>query len=378
MPIVGRFVKVDKARKKRRVSRVPVNVNSQTVEALNRATEAAVVANLSGGMRTFRRDVAKMELDTAFNAKDYRTLTQTTAWKAADAGLKKAAGRLSGLVPQTQAEVMRGVVGGTSGNAATDARFNQPIDFDAAFGRGKAKVRVPEAVAGPLSRRSDATNPRLAPHTVERRQKYMTDLFMPQREEVQRIAAQAGKSLGARMDGIRGVLKPEDKYVVGEALSYRIGLNRIQTASLDRQEAKDRKDGLTEDSIKANLEKRSEAMLQDRCKTIAVTEAKAAGGAAQIESWLAMQEQGLIGPNAEAVWHVAWEECCPDICRPVDGVHVKLGEAWTLGNGKLCSVPGTAHPRCRCLASLYDPDLDDGDTGRNLAAFPERGELDDD
>jgi hypothetical protein len=377
MAIRGRFARIDKARDKRRVSRIPVSVNSQTIDGLNRAVERAVRANLSGGITTFRQDVAKMQLDAAFNAKDYAALRKTTAWAKAEGALGKAAARLSGVVPQTQSEVMRGVVGGVGGAAATDPTFTQPINFDEAFGRKPARVRVPAPAADPLERRIDATNPRLAPHTLERRQKYLTDLFMPQREDMQRIAVQAGKTMRQRADDIKGVLRPEVDDIVGQRLAMHIGLNREQSRSLFMAEENDRKAGVPEDQIDRNLKAKSDKMLDTRAMTVAVTEARAASGRAQIEAWLAMQEQGLIGPNAMAVWHVAWEEACPNICKPVDGVRVALGEAWTMGNGSKCDAPGTAHPRCRCLASLYDPDVDDDDTGRNADAFVPEGYFDD-
>lgn len=377
MAVRGRFARIDKARDKRRVSRIPVSVNSQTVDGLNRAIERAVRANLAGGITTFRNDVAKMQLDAAFNAKDYAALRQTQAWRTAETSLSKAAAQLSGVVPQTQSEVMRGIVGGTTGSAATDPTFTQPLNFDEAFGRKPTRVRVPKPAADPLERRMDASNPRLAPHTLERRQKYLTDLFMPQREDMQRIAAQAGKTMRRRADEIKGVLRPKVDDIVGQRLSLHIGLNREQSRNLFMAEERDRKAGVPEDQIDRNLKVKSDKMLETRAMTVAVTEARAASGMAQIEAWLAMQEQGLIGPNAMAVWHVAWEEACPNICKPVDGVRVALGDDWTMGDGSKCSAPGTAHPRCRCLASLYDPDVDDDNTQRNADAFVPKGYFDD-
>lgn len=387
MPVIGRFSRIDKARKKRRVTRVPVNVNKDTVEALNKAVENAVRASLVGGITTLRKGVAKMQLDTAFNAQDYTKLRKTTAWQKAEASLTKAAKHLSGIVPdsvahtvgRTAEDVRRGVVAGVGGAAAQDTDYTQPIDFDAAFGRKSRGPKVPKATADPLSRRVDASNPRLAPHTLKRRDKYLQDLILPQREDIMRIASDRTRSMRERQGDIKDVLRPVPDEDISDAVAVRIGLNRMQVRALDKAEAADRDAGLSDTQVDRNQRARSDKMLEQRCATIATTESRAASGSAQVEAWLALQDQGLIGPNAMKVWHLAWEQACPEVCRPVDGVMVALADDFILGNGKPCFAPGQAHPNCRCLCSLYDPDVDDdvtvdGRIARNPRAFPQADE----
>lgn len=373
--MVGRFRRIAKARDKRRVSRVPVNVNDDTVEGLNKAVENAVRANLAGGMTTFRRDVAKMQLDVAFNAQDYRALRQTKAWAKAEQSLSKAAAKLSGIVPQTQAHVLRGAGRGTSGSAKGDSSFTRPINFDEAFGRKPERVRVPKPAADPLERRMDATNPRIARHTQKRMQDYLSKLTLPTQKNIQDIIAQNVKSTKERSLLVRQALRPQP----AQALSFRIGLQPRQINALDRLEETMAKAGQSQDQINGALRSRSDKMLQQRAELIAVTEARAASGNAQVEAWLAMQEQGMVGPNAQKVWHLAWEEACANICRKVDGVMVPLADEWTMGDGSKCYAAGSAHVACRCMQTLYDPDVDDdvttadGKIPRNADAFVPEG-----
>lgn len=294
-----------------------------------------------------------MQLDVAFNAKDYRALRQTKAWQSAEASMGRAASRLSGLVPQTQAKVLEGI--GSGGAAVSDPKFTQPLDFDAAFGRKPKSVRVPKPAADKLQRRMDATNPRIARHTQKRMQDYFKKLTLPSQKQMQSIIARNVKITAQRAKLVGEALRPDP----AGAASLRIGLRDDQVRSLDKLEDTLIASGQSPKQTQATLQATSDKMLAQRAQVIAVTEASAARANAQVEAWLALQEQGLIGPNATKQWVRGWEEICPNICAKVDGVAVPLADEWTLGNGKGCFAAGTAHPNCKCHMVLYDPDVDD-------------------
>jgi hypothetical protein len=113
---------------------------------------------------------------------------------------------------------------------------------------------------------------------------------------------------------------------------------------------------LSEKQIKEQISDRSDQMLEERAKMIAVTETRNASGAGQQASWEAAMEQGLIPEGARKEWILGWEMACPQICAPMRGKQVGVKQKWELklpgGKTKEVNVPSEAHPLCRCLATL--------------------------
>ncbi|RYF12789.1 MAG: hypothetical protein EOO40_00350 [Deltaproteobacteria bacterium] len=377
MPIIARLTPVQKARQKRRVARVPVNVNGKTIEGLNQAMESAVTADLLGGLTKFRGDVLKIELDKSFNAQDYAALKETVGWQAADKGIQAASDKLTAMVPQTAQAVRQGIAGGISGDAASDASFFGPMDFEHAFGPGAGPADAKPFEPDPqraLRRRTDATNPafgevqqeRITNAKGEQKKAYLSDMVLPKRQEVQRIV---------REGAAQGLTSQE----IAQNLSNVVGLREDQKAALTKF-----KQGLVADvntrgnKIPGLVAAKSRELLAQRCEMIAVTEARAASGYAQLASALAMQEQGLLGPKTVKIWQLGWEKACPNICRPADGQRRLLSEKFDLGGKRKADWGGQAHPNCRCSCSIFDPDVDDGPQGRDLGAFETEAEIDDD
>lgn len=358
--IVGRFRSPSKT-DRRRVSRVKLNVNHATVEALNRQMERAVQADLHSGITRFRRDIAKGQLDRAFNLQSYGQLMMALPYKHFDRATAKASRRVAAIIPTTAEAVRHGIAGGVRGGAAYDPLFTRPLNFDGAD-VAPAPSRRANYEADAFARRMDATNPQLYRHTAERKDKYLQDLILPSREQVFDIAGRAS-------------IEGWDTDTTTEALSQIVGLNGRQQVALNNKRTKLIEGGYDDAYISEQMQKQSDAYLAQRLQTIAVTEVRAATGAAQLEAWYAMQDQGLIGPDAQKQWVVGAEDACPKICFPIDGQIVPLREDFILGNGKPCAMGGLAHPRCRCSAIL----LDEGEepVGRNEAAFRSKEELED-
>lgn len=362
---------------KRRVRRIPVKADRRTkeglknIEAFNAMTERAVQADLHSGLTKFRGDVEKAQLDAAFNARNYKGLIEKIPWSKLDAHLAPAAQKLGGIIPQTHAQVRRGIVGGVTGNAADDPTFYKPIDFSG--GRHKDGATAKPKRLSAIERRTDLTNPRTAEARAGRVNDYLKGKFgltVEGRKRIQSIVADnalSGRGPGAAVDRISDALR---QTAVSREVRNQIGLNRQQVVALHNYEDDLKANsGHSAEKIDALVDKRSDALLADRAQLIAVTETRVAQGNAQVQAWLAMQEQGLIGPNSRKIWTLGWEHPCPDICEPADGVSVLLDEMFTLGKGVQAFAGGGGHPRCKCLMLLWDPDVDEETPERNKDAF---------
>lgn len=362
MPIVARFASVAKARRTARVSRIIAKPTPKRIEAMNRAMEHAVQADLFGGVMRFRRDMMKISMDRAFRDRDYTRLLQGLPWKSLATGTQAASLRLTQLAPRTKEQVALGVVRGTTGNAARDPKLTQPIDF------GDGHVVRP-VVGNPMQReaqlRTDARNPNIENHMASRKARYLQDLLAPQHAQAFQVLEQA------RQDG-------STAQQVAARLRDIVGLNPQQSQAVENARQALIKGGQFSDAaIDDKMAAQSERYLKQRCRTIAITETRAASGMAQLEAWFAMQDQGLIPQGARKQWVIGAEDACPKICEPVDGQIRDLRDDFTLGNGKPCRIGGLAHPLCRCSSILLYPEGDDdGDTSRNEAAFPTRDEID--
>lgn len=380
--IRARFKDIRKARRVGRVSRIKVDVNAKTVEAMNVAMEGAITADLVRGMRVFSQEVLKVEIDRAFNAKDYSELRESKAWTNAQSAVGRAADKLTSLVPNT-AEAVRSGIAPDKGNAAGDASFRGAINFDQLFGPGpgaqKPAEAPPKLAVDSMRRKMNADNPETQKLSRERTKKYLTDLVLPDRKEIQSIirgANTSGRDVTGERDSDTAQSQIYDKLsaLVGE----KAGLTERQRRGYDNLKASMLKDGPLSKPQKERLRDAADDYRLQRARVIAVTEVRAASATAQLEAWLAMQEEGLISPSAKKQWVLGWEEACPRICRPIDGQLRPLAEDFTLGNGKPCRAAGMAHPNCRCQMLLVDDDIDADTSGRDEGAFAAEGEYDDD
>jgi hypothetical protein len=84
-----------------------------------------------------------------------------------------------------------------------------------------------------------------------------------------------------------------------------------------------------------------------RAKTIARTEVMNSVGAGRMNAWTALQQSGLVAPDAKKIWLTAEDERVCDICRPLDNVEVPLNAQFP---GGIKTIP--AHPNCRCDVAL--------------------------
>lgn len=304
------LVQKAKAPKGPRVSRVPVDVTSENIEALNLEMEKAVAMDLATGLRRFKNDVPKADLDRAFNARSYHGLRETIPWDKLDARVQPAADTLRQVMDRTAAEAIAG-------------------------------ISHPEAA----EYLQTAANPKMDAFHAKRIDKFMQDLGQPARESIQEVANHATRT-GRNSERVASEIRDS------------LGLNPRQVRALANYRRKLEKDGMRPSHVDRLSDLYRERLLDHRAKTIAVTEVRQASNNAQIISWQAMQDDGVVEPTARKKWVLGWENACPNICRPMDGVEVAVGEHWKLPNGKLAMVPTDSHPNCRCYMALVTSDDD--------------------
>lgn len=301
---------VQKARapKGPRVSRVPVDVTSENIEALNTEMERAVSMDLATGLRRFRKDVPKASLDRAFNARSYHGLRETIPWTKLDDRVEPASDSLKQVMEETVRETVKGIA------SPERAEYLQ-----------------------------DAANPAMEAFHADRVDKFVQDLGEPARQSIQEVAAHATRT-------------GRDSEMVASEVRDSLGLNDVQVRALANYRRKLEKDGMRPSQVNRMAELYQERLLDQRAKAIAVTEVRQASNNAQIFAWQAMQEDGLVEAEARKRWVLGWENACPNICRPMDGVDVPVGEPWKLPNGKSAMVPTDSHPNCRCYMMLVTSD----------------------
>lgn len=84
-----------------------------------------------------------------------------------------------------------------------------------------------------------------------------------------------------------------------------------------------------------------------RARTIARTEVMSSVGNGRMNAWNALQQSGIVAPDAKKIWLTAEDERVCDICRPLDNVEVPLNVQFP---GGVRTTP--AHPNCRCDVAL--------------------------
>lgn len=294
---------------KRRVERGKFDVALDRIEALNAKMESAVSVDFVNGIIGFKRAVPKKKLDEAFQAKDYKKIMRVMPWE-----------KLQGAADTTVGSMQSAFV-----DAATHS-------VDGVERQANAELRW------------DASNPRTDKYYAGRKKQFMQDLKASTRDNIQTVVQNANRN------GLNS--KQVADQIVGS-----IGLNNRQTIAITNFENSLRASGVPDAKIKAQVDDRREAMLEQRAQMIAVTETRNASAAGQQAAWEAAMEQGLIPEDARKEWVLGWEQACPGICKPMRGVRVGVKDMWTLPNGKQVLCVNESHPNCKCSATLV---IDEG------------------
>jgi len=306
---IGKF-----PRSKKRVPRAKVDVTTRNVEAMTRRMESAVQLGFAQGIGRFKNNVAKIDLDRAFNARGYNGLMETIPWADLPGHMGKVAAALDEGMQGAHEHVIQSV----------------------------RKVR-PEY-------RQDGGNPRLGPRIKARQRQFMQDLDAETRTHIQTVAQRA-----ARTGASSAQVAQEIKDGLGlNQRQQRALLNYRKNLTADAQAGKRAYRG-----IDGLVDSYAQRLLQARAKTIAITESRQAAAGAQLAAWGAMMGDGVVEPHAHKRWVLGWPNACPEICYPMAGKEVRVDQPWKLPNGKLAMVPNDAHPNCRCYMSL---ETDDGDS----------------
>lgn len=291
-------------RRGRMVSRVPATPTRNRMEKLHLAMEKAVTADLVNGYTRFRLRVSKVDLDKAFRDGGYKGVIKAIPYDKLPEDMRAAA---KNIVKTRELAVKESIRG---------------------FRRAESRKYRP-----------DDKNPLLRPYTQARQEKYLTKLASEDKKVIARVTDAA----------IRTGATPAQ---LAETILPRIGLNERQGVALGNYEKGLKKTDLTDKQVKSLVKEKSEAMLERRALTIAITESRNAGANAQLATWLQMEADGLLGEDPVRIWNIADEQACPELCQPMDGKQIPLDGEWTLPNGKSIKVVTESHPNCRCIETL--------------------------
>ena len=126
-----------------------------------------------------------------------------------------------------------------------------------------------------------------------------------------------------------------------------VGLNERQAKAVANFERNLKAKGLKASLIDKKVGKYSEKLLDYRAYTIARHESLTAVNQGRFQSWRQMQDEGLLSPVQEHQWVTSKDERVCDICEPMDGDQVLIGESFTTGLGGSVEM-SPAHILCRC------------------------------
>lgn len=298
-----------------RVPRKKIIASERNIEKLNVRMEHAVRINFLDGIRQFKKKLAKISLDKAFNRGNYAAVRELFPWKDMGAHLDKAAETLA----DTTSEAVKHTV---------------------------------EAIESPhnVNYLMDRRNPRLAQALEDRRKMQLHNLTRPSMDAIHDIIAEnRSKGISAHQIARKVRQQLKDSFGLnkrqGDALAnYRAGLEGLHSPS----------------TIESMVKIRSEEMLEYRAKMIAVTETRVAANRAQLAAWHAMVQDGVLDPLQKRKWVLGAKDACDAVCKPMAGKVVGLNEPWILPGGREAMVVSESHPNCRCSQSLVltsDADL---------------------
>lgn len=199
--------------------------------------------------------------------------------------------------------------------------------------------------AGYLRTRFDLINLQAVAYANDRSAKLVTNISGQLEQTIQFLVA-ATTAGGDTVEGLARRLAPL------------VGLTEAQARAVERLAAGMADAGYTEAQIRKRVEAEAERRRKQRAKLIATTELADAATAGQAALWEQGFQTGTLDRDrARYRWIVTGDgKTCP-ICRPLDDMRVKPGEAFDSPRGPIVRPP--AHPGCRCAWSLVMLDRDD-------------------
>lgn len=149
-------------------------------------------------------------------------------------------------------------------------------------------------------------------------------------------------------DAIEGIVTRRQAIKIIES---RIGLIPAHAEAVERYYERLIADGRKRIDAQRLADKYADRLLRYRATTIARTEIARATGIGQGEFWKQALLDGALPPKTKRVWITAADERVCEICGPMDGLQIEIGQPWMTRNG-LVDYPSAAHPNCRCTQGI--------------------------
>lgn len=163
-------------------------------------------------------------------------------------------------------------------------------------------------------------------------------------------APTVGEIRGFVSTGLEQGLSPTQ---TAESVREIVGLHPQYQQAVENRLSAQLAAGVPRDRAVANAKKHAEQLRRTRSRTIARTESGRAMAFGRQERWIQMQNQGIIGVDAEREWVTALDEIVGDDHRQMHGVRAILGQPYPVTpNGNIVFVPEEDRPNCRCTEVL--------------------------
>ena len=152
---------------------------------------------------------------------------------------------------------------------------------------------------------------------------------------------------------VRAIREGIPPYDAARMIVSMIGLTEQQAGAAMSYRERLINEGLSLESVDAEVRKLTKKELRKRAVTIARTEIMGALNRGALEAYGQAQQKGLLSGDAVKEWITTPDERLCPVCAPLDGVQVPLKAMFATANGPL---PGpVAHPRCRCALAVTEP-----------------------
>lgn len=182
-------------------------------------------------------------------------------------------------------------------------------------------------------------------------------VFNPMAPHVRKvIASQVGRNITAiqqnTLDSVRGIVADaistgRHPYSAAKQIKQVVGLTPKQAQAVDKFRQTLEAEGVTGDKLEKKVARYAERKLAQRAEAIARTETATAINNGRMELWSQIQAEGGFPADQKHKWITASDERVCDICGPLDGVTVLLGQPFP---GGFTNAP--AHTQCRCNTVL--------------------------
>lgn len=183
--------------------------------------------------------------------------------------------------------------------------------------------------------------------------------FNGENKSAQKVAARQAAAMvtgisDATRDGLRALVTRSIRegipvYDAARMIESMVGMDSRQAMAAMNYRADLIESGLTLDRVNTLTDRYVDKKIGERGETIARTEIMDALNQGSLEGYAQAQDEGLLGKDAKKEWITTPVDAC-DICAPLDGRQVLLGETFDTENGPVDSPP--LHPRCRCALSV--------------------------